>query len=90
MINESASPWIRIQGDLNLLAHSILLNLSFTKKLKSEKVKSPVNFLIEVNALTRIIFAGYRIEAISQAGPLPIDLPKTIILLSKIPSLLTR
>jgi len=37
-----------------------------------------------VNALRRIILPGFLLEATSQAGPDPIDLPKTMIFSSGI------
>lgn len=76
--NESFLPCIKNIGHFTYLIFYLFLNLSAIRNLKNPTWFSATSF-IHVNGLIRIRHLMPYFDAIFQAGPEPIDLPKQII-----------
>ena len=75
----SLYPWTKKEGHLTLSIESMLRNLSLITYYKRGPAYSLTISLIDLNGDIRSKAQGLRVAAKWVAGPVPIDLPKSII-----------
>ena len=89
-ISVSRCPCRKNAGHFTFGIRSMFLNLSFTRYWSSLPACSLTISLIDKNGLIMISAHGLRYDAMIEAGPVPIERPKRIILLSLIPRTIVR